>query len=233
VRRDAPVLRGVLVDVGGTLWRRESRTFDTRLEHLTALSAEFGEEIGAVLEEHASSALEAGALRIDTAGILRAGLASAGISATTELVETYRKCLVHSPVGRNSIMPGADELLETCAALGLKVAIVPNAFARTGQEYLEDLRTLGLSSRILETVSVALSSVDVGARKPLPDLLLAATDELGVTPEESIMIGDSLANDAEAAARANIRFEMVGFRDGGSLPLEAVIRRIRTEATSL
>jgi FMN phosphatase YigB (HAD superfamily) len=184
------------------------------------------------LEKYASESLDARRLRVDTASTLRAGLESLGIEATAELVETYRKCLVHSPVGRNSIMPGAEGLLQTCGELGLKVAIVPNAFARTGQEYLSDLRELGLTALALTSVSVALSSVDIGTRKPLPDLLLAATGAMGISPEESIMIGDSVANDGRAADRANIRFELVESRDGSSLMTTAA-RRIRMEARVL
>ena len=49
----------------------------------------------------------------------------------------------------------------------------------------------------------------VPERKPAPEPLLAAVEELGATPERTLFVGDS-AGDEEAAERAGTRFSYVG-----------------------
>jgi phosphoglycolate phosphatase-like HAD superfamily hydrolase len=49
----------------------------------------------------------------------------------------------------------------------------------------------------------------VAERKPAPEPLLAAVEELGATPEQVLFVGDS-AGDEEAAERAGTRFSYVG-----------------------
>jgi len=47
--------------------------------------------------------------------------------------------------------------------------------------------------------SFALSSADVSASKPAPDIFHAALDQAGVTPEASIHVGDNLVDDIHGA----------------------------------
>lgn len=54
-----------------------------------------------------------------------------------------------------------------------------------------------------------LTCKDVERGKPYPDMLLLASRQLGVAPEELLFVGD-MDVDREAARRANIRF--VGYR---------------------
>jgi len=59
---------------------------------------------------------------------------------------------------------------------------------------------------------------DVKAKKPHPDLLLAACRNLGVAPGDARMVGDSV-NDALAAQAAGMRVILVatGYNEGGSV----------------
>jgi HAD superfamily hydrolase (TIGR01549 family) len=56
---------------------------------------------------------------------------------------------------------------------------------------------------------VILTCKDVKRGKPHPDMLLLASEKLGIDPRELLFVGD-MDVDREAAQRANIRF--VGYR---------------------
>jgi phosphoglycolate phosphatase len=94
---------------------------------------------------------------------------------------------------------------------GLKLACVTN---KPRQFTLPLLERLQLAARF-ETV---VAGDDVRAKKPHPDLLLAACSRLGVAPVEACMIGDS-DNDALAAQAAGMRAILVatGYNEGGSV----------------
>jgi len=63
--------------------------------------------------------------------------------------------------------------------------------------------------------SVAMRSIDYGAAKPHPGMLLIAADELGVTPELTIMVGDNQTEDVGAAQAAGMKSVLLGeARDG-------------------
>jgi len=55
---------------------------------------------------------------------------------------------------------------------------------------------------------------DVPRPKPAPDMLLLASDRLGIVPESCLFIGDSEL-DQQAAAGANVRFIGYGGLEGG------------------
>ena len=52
--------------------------------------------------------------------------------------------------------------------------------------------------------SFALSSADVAASKPAPDIFHAALERAGVTPEESIHVGDHLVDDVHGAGNVGM-----------------------------
>ena len=63
-----------------------------------------------------------------------------------------------------------------------------------------------------EFIEDKTSSSDAENSKPDPDIVQAALDELGLAPDEVIMLGDT-PYDVEAAARAGIK--TIGLRSGG------------------
>ena len=87
-----------------------------------------------------------------------------------------------------------------------RLAIVSN-----GVFQRETCRTLGVE-HYFESI---IGSWHVGLRKPMPEIFNLALSDLGLRPEETIMIGDSWENDVVGGNDAGIRsFQVV--RDGSN-----------------
>ena len=69
------------------------------------------------------------------------------------------------------------------------------------------------SAGLCSFFKVTVDSHCVGAEKPDPAIFQAALDKLGATPEETVLIGDSLRRDREGARRMGMRFIWVAARD--------------------
>ena len=84
---------------------------------------------------------------------------------------------------RTCLYDGVAGLLQALKARGLKLAIVSNKLQAGVDELYERY--------FRNTVEVAIGEGPGLQRKPEPDMVLAALDELGVTPSEAVYIGDS------------------------------------------
>jgi putative hydrolase of the HAD superfamily len=82
------------------------------------------------------------------------------------------------------------EMLDTLRERGYRLACVTNR-PFDGPQFHAELEELGLVG-YFDVLSV---SCDVGYMKPHPKIFRHALDELGVTGEESVMVGDSLRAD--------------------------------------
>ena len=93
--------------------------------------------------------------------------------------------------------PGIAELLAALHAAGIRTAIVTNkpdpAAKEVAEKYFPGLMDYTVGIRIGEAV------------KPDPHTAIKAMQYLGVTPEETLYVGDS-DTDAETAANAGVRF---------------------------
>jgi len=90
-----------------------------------------------------------------------------------------------------TLMPGAETLLTAYARAGVKIGVVtnkPEAFSRAIIEHF------GLGS----SVHVIVGGDTGPARKPAPDMLRHALEQLGVGAHRALMVGDSPA-DIDAA----------------------------------
>ena len=92
--------------------------------------------------------------------------------------------------------PAARSVLGFLRRRGLKLAVLTNS----ASPYREPLARSGLE----EDLDAVLFSCDLGARKPEPATYAAVLSALGVRADESLMIGDSLANDVEGPAAAGM-----------------------------
>ncbi|WP_431238040.1 HAD family hydrolase [Mycolicibacterium aichiense] len=93
-------------------------------------------------------------------------------------------------------LPGARELLQRVADLGLQVVLATSA----PENELAMLRkTLGCD----DLVSAITSSEDVEEAKPRPDIVNVALDKAGVPAQQAVFIGDTVW-DVEASARAGV-----------------------------
>lgn len=99
-------------------------------------------------------------------------------------------------------MPGARSVLAFLDRRGMKLGLITNS----ASPYREPLDRLGLA----ETFDRIVFSCDSGARKPAPSLYLGALEALGLEADETLMVGDSLANDVRAPEAIGVRGLLVG-----------------------
>lgn len=102
-------------------------------------------------------------------------------------------------------LPGARELLDRVAALGLQVVLATSAPE-------DELATLRVVLDRDDVVSTATSSEDVSTAKPQPDIVEIALKRAGVTADRAVFVGDAVW-DAEASGRAGVR--SIGVLSGG------------------
>lgn len=110
---------------------------------------------------------------------------------------------------------GAFDVIRELATIGATTAVVTNTPSGMAREILANLS--------LRT-DIVIGGDDVENAKPYPDMLFKACKELGVKPNEALMIGDSIF-DRDAAEAAEIDF--VGLRmeyPGTILHLSDLIR---------
>lgn len=99
-------------------------------------------------------------------------------------------------------VPGAASVLAFLKRRGLKLGLITNS----GSPYREPLDRLGLA----EPFDHLLFSCDAGARKPDGSLYRRSLEALGTAAGETLMVGDSLANDVRAPERLGWRALLVG-----------------------
>jgi HAD superfamily hydrolase (TIGR01509 family) len=103
--------------------------------------------------------------------------------------------------GNLSPLPGATNLLRTCAQRGLKVVLASSA----SQVELDALRKALDADN---AIAVATSSSDAGAGKPAPDILQAALEQSELDASDVVFVGDAVW-DGAAAAKAGVTFVAV------------------------
>jgi putative hydrolase of the HAD superfamily len=101
--------------------------------------------------------------------------------------------------------------LEALHAGGLRLGLISNTH-RSLESFQRHFELDGL-------ISVAVSSSEHGFNKPHPSIFRTALRLMAVTPEESIMVGDSHAHDIEGARAVGMRGVLL--RRGGVSPDEA------------
>jgi HAD superfamily hydrolase (TIGR01509 family) len=108
-------------------------------------------------------------------------------------------------LGRLRPLPGAAALLRTTAGLG--AAVVLGTSAKPDEL---DLMLAALDAG--DAISEVLSSEDVDAAKPAPDIIEAALDATGADRSRCVMVGDAIW-DMQAAVRAGV--PPIGLLSGG------------------
>jgi HAD superfamily hydrolase (TIGR01662 family) len=98
------------------------------------------------------------------------------------------------------IDPGILHMLVQLRAAGTRLAIVSNTFV-PGHCLDRHLREEGL----LEFFPVRIYSSNVRYRKPHPRIFEMALEQIGVTPDRALFIGDLLKTDIRGAKRAGMR----------------------------
>lgn len=101
-------------------------------------------------------------------------------------------------------LPGVPELLQRLIPAGLKVGILSADTADNIQDFLQTYR--------LEASIHLVMGVEAGLSKPDPQLFHQACAALGITPENTLMVGDSTADIAMAEAAGAAGW--IGFTGG-------------------
>jgi putative hydrolase of the HAD superfamily len=107
------------------------------------------------------------------------------------------------------LFEGAEELLATIAASGLRVAIVTN-----GQTHIQ-LRNL-LALNLDRVVDTYLISGQENCRKPDAEIFLRTAYRLGVQPEDCIFVGDS--PEADIVGARDVGMRTIWFSNGAVWP---------------
>lgn len=95
-------------------------------------------------------------------------------------------------------LPGAEEILRRLQKAGVRVGLLTNGAADLQREKIE---TSGLGMFF----DAAVVSGEVGTGKPEPAIFHYLLEQLGVTPCEALMVGNSLARDIVGGKRAGLR----------------------------
>ena len=102
-------------------------------------------------------------------------------------------------------LPGARQLLQRVADLGLQVVLATSAPEN-------ELAMLRSTLACDDLVSAITSSEDVEQAKPRPDIVNVALQKAGVTEHDAVFVGDTVW-DVEASARAGV--PCIGVLSGG------------------
>ncbi|MGZ7443561.1 HAD family hydrolase [Paenibacillus sp. TH7-28] len=114
-------------------------------------------------------------------------------------------------------LAGLREFLDACGEAGIALAVVTSDVTA---EALEHLEWLGLRERFGSVVG----RDRVGRGKPEPDMALLACRELGISPAEAVVIGDSNA-DMQMGKRAGVRLAVgLAETEDGTPPGAAYLR---------
>ncbi len=94
------------------------------------------------------------------------------------------------------LSPGTKELISSLRASGRKIGILSN--------WDDRLHVLLEEFGLAKAFDLVLTSCEAGLAKPDPRFFEQACEELGVYPEEALMVGDHLEEDVLAARRAGL-----------------------------
>jgi putative hydrolase of the HAD superfamily len=95
-------------------------------------------------------------------------------------------------LGNITAYTGVRETLKDIKGLGLKLAVVTDAFTENANARLK-------KSGLLEYFDTVVTADVSGAKKPEPDSILLAIEKLKVETKETIFVGDSLRRDVTPA----------------------------------
>lgn len=131
---------------------------------------------------------------------------------TFEEVDGYFNARFMDEIEHVVVDPATCETLDRLRADGHPVAVVTNTRRPLAEAMLDALEIAG-------RIDGLCAAGDAAHDKPAPDLVLLACRQLGSTPGEALMVGDS-HYDRDAARAAGVPF--VGFRRSGDRRVESL-----------
>ncbi len=120
-----------------------------------------------------------------------------------EINEIFKNSMGVSPLKK-----GAVDVIGELYGRGYKLGLVSNTFSSvSGPQLLE-------KNGIRELFDVIVLSSVHGSRKPNPDMLLEATDKMGIDPSNAAYVGDKIEKDIIAARKAGIGISVLVLNPG-------------------
>jgi len=123
----------------------------------------------------------------------------------------FLDCYAHNTSARSTLYPGVREGLDQLRAREYVLGSVTN---KAGQFTVPLLKDLG----IYDDFAVVVAGDTLDKRKPDPEPLLYAAEQMGVSPANCLMVGDSV-NDIKAARAAGFQVVCVpyGYNHGNDI----------------
>jgi len=190
-------IKAVLFDLDDTLWpiapviaQAEAKLYEWLREHVPELTSRFSNE---QLRELRAEILPSDArFRFDLWALRHATLTQACLLSGADHARMDEAMAVFS-VARNTVKL-FDDVLPGLAQLRQRFVLgsVSNGFA--------DLQTIGIAHHF----HTSLAAHRFGRAKPDPAIFHAACDALGVTPQETLYVGDDPVLDVQAAQGAGM-----------------------------
>lgn len=206
-------IRGILFDLGDTLWFRKDLAVWQQLENTSnaraatllrqicatitlpdSTDAALGQRLRDATDEQIRILIRQNpVLEPDCGDVIVQVLQQWGIKGVshTSGAAIFEALRVRIPESR----PLFDDVLSTLTSLqqrGFQLGIVTNRHWG-GALFQEDLQVLGLL-RFFDPRHIAISA-DLGIRKPNPAIFLHTLNALNIPPKEAVMVGDSLRAD--------------------------------------
>jgi putative hydrolase of the HAD superfamily len=137
---------------------------------------------------------------VEYPGLVRRLLGEVGIEADDAMLAAFLEAEHAAWQPARQLGPTTHGLLEALRERGLKLGLVSNAIDPPWLLH-RDLEQLGVRERL----DAAVFSSEIGWRKPHPAIFERALELLGVAPERSLFVGDSLANDVAGAGALGMK----------------------------
>ena len=131
---------------------------------------------------------------IEYPGLVRRLLSDFDIAVADDELERFLEAEHAAWEPARQLGANTHALLESLRGLGLKLALVSNAFD-PGWLLHRDLEQMGLAERL----DFSVFSSEVGKRKPDRAIFERALEALAVAPEEAMFVGDRLFEDVRGA----------------------------------
>lgn len=127
-------------------------------------------------------------------------------STTEEVLATFKQYYLKHSLDLTRPYDGVVEMVHQCKQMGLKTAIVSNKVDAA----VQDLHRRFFS----DCIDIAIGETPDVRRKPAPDMVMKAIQQLGVDARHCVYMGDSEV-DMQTALNSGLRFIAVswGFRD--------------------
>ena len=100
----------------------------------------------------------------------------------------------------HQVLASAQALLDSLRSRGIRTGLVANSWPEPARILRADVEAAGLAGLL----DVLVFSDEVGARKPEPEIFLAATAALEVDPVDTMFVGDRLETDVQGASNVGM-----------------------------